>query len=329
MATEIQSVTETYQVRGESIEITAPARFDRRTQQPVFDEALDNAAVSQAFDVYRARHHFVTVDRIKRLRHQYGLGQRDFAALLGWSPTTVATYETGALPSRANNTTLLALETEPLIAKTLLQAHPHLTQQGTRTLRTALQNLENDSAQTLFADGLNRLFVATNHSVYAGYQVFDLKRLTNMVAYFADRVPQLSKTQLNKLLFYADFTYFGEATVSLSGLPYQHFPYGPVPRHYGLLYATIKHAGVIDTREHAQGDLSWETLTARQPADLTLFSADEQRVLRATVRRFKHMSAQAISTYSHAEDAWQATKNHELISYEYATTLSTVDEGRA
>ena len=91
MATEIRATTETYVVRGESFQIQATGRFDTQTNQPVFDETLDNLATTKAFDAYRAVHQLMTVARIKQLRADLGLSQRDFAALLGWSPTTVAT----------------------------------------------------------------------------------------------------------------------------------------------------------------------------------------------------------------------------------------------
>lgn len=37
------------------------------------------------------------------------LSQRELADLMGWSPTTIALYETGAFPSESNNRILKAL----------------------------------------------------------------------------------------------------------------------------------------------------------------------------------------------------------------------------
>jgi DNA-binding transcriptional regulator YiaG len=89
--------------------VTAPARFDAVTNQLVADSKLDDVAVEMANDQYRQEFQVVTPAEIKKYRTRIGLSQREFAELLGWSPGTVALYEIGALPSKANNKLLKAL----------------------------------------------------------------------------------------------------------------------------------------------------------------------------------------------------------------------------
>ncbi|NRO90506.1 hypothetical protein IMAU10142_00522 [Lactobacillus helveticus] len=48
MTTSIKNYTNTFNIRGKEIEITAPARFDDATQKVVPDMKLDNAAVKMA-----------------------------------------------------------------------------------------------------------------------------------------------------------------------------------------------------------------------------------------------------------------------------------------
>lgn len=109
----IKNINETYKIRGENITIKALAKFDVETNRQVFDEKLDNAAINQAFDIYRHEHDIISPKEIKNLRKQYGLSQQDFAALLGISSEAIAIYETGSLPNNVNNAILLDLEKHP------------------------------------------------------------------------------------------------------------------------------------------------------------------------------------------------------------------------
>lgn len=98
-----KEIEETYKIRGENITIKAAAMFDANTGKQIYDEKLDSDAINKAFDIYRKKHNIIDPNRIKNLRKSYGLNQRDFATLLGVSPTTIAVYEIGSLPSESNN----------------------------------------------------------------------------------------------------------------------------------------------------------------------------------------------------------------------------------
>lgn len=327
MSFEIREVEEVYEVRGESIKVTAPARFDVETNQQVFDEGLDNSAITRAFDIYRKNNQVITIARIKQLRSKLGLSQRDFAALLGWSPTTVATYETGALPSNANNTRLLALEENPTSALNLLEhAKDSLTQRGKDALCDHLKASVSDDVQHFFVSGINLLFKEQNYTEYSGYVSFDLKKFTNMVLFFVNRIPRLSMTKLNKLMFYADFKYFGLHTISMSGVPYARLDYGPVPDNYKLLYGAIEEAGMIRTEEMGNETMTWEYYVPENQTLVDSFTPKELRVLNDTLQRFSKFSANQISKKSHSERGWLENKTGQKISYEFAEDLSTLSD---
>ena len=107
--TYVKNYTNTFIIHGHEYEVTAPARFDSETDELVDDMELDDQAVELANDQYRAEMKLVTPEEIKKYRAKVGLSQREFANLFGWSPNTVALYETGAFPSEANNRILKAL----------------------------------------------------------------------------------------------------------------------------------------------------------------------------------------------------------------------------
>ncbi|WP_203651716.1 type II TA system antitoxin MqsA family protein [Secundilactobacillus yichangensis] len=122
MKTEVRSIDEVYTIRGQQIDVVTNARFNVDDGEQVFDEKLDNNAILIALDQYRKFNGIITPIRIKNIRHSFGLDQRDFATLLGWSVTTVASYETGSLPTDTDNKMLLALESDPDMAQHLYES---------------------------------------------------------------------------------------------------------------------------------------------------------------------------------------------------------------
>lgn len=328
MRTEVKSVDETYTIRGEKVDVVTSARFDVDSGEQVFDEKLDNQAILSAFDEYRRKHGIISPERIKRVRHSFGLSQRDFATLLGWSATTIATYETGSLPSVANNKILLALETDPDVAQPLYDTSKEaMTERGKAAFEENVGISGVEQSKKFIEKGINALFTDINYSEFSGYNAFDLKKFSNMVLYFVINVPELTKTKLNKMLFYADFTHFARNTVSISGVSYARLPHGPVPDQYSLLYGSMESAKLIVEKEISVGQYDWSYYASNADFNAELFSKEELAVMHATLKRFKGMTAKSIAVFSHKEEAWIDNENAELISYDYANSLTILNEG--
>ncbi|ETY74753.1 type II TA system antitoxin MqsA family protein [Lactiplantibacillus fabifermentans] len=326
MKTTIQTIEETYEIRDEAIKVSAKARFNCDTGEQVFDEDLDNVAINLAFDKYRTLHNMITPPRIKQLRHIYGLSQRDFAALLGWSATTVATYETGALPSTANSQLLTTLEQRPTIAQSMLAtAIKMMTDRGKQAFQVHMSQLDAAEAQTWIQRGINSRFVKTNGTEFAGYGQFDFEKFTQLVLYFVTAMPLITTSKLNKLLFYTDFKYFAENTVSITGTAYLRLPHGPAPESYQLLYGALESAHCIETIEMATHEDEWTGFKALVPVDEQLLTAQELAVMADTVARFSTTHDASLTDLTHQEPAWQHYQMGEPISYLTAATLSTLN----
>ncbi len=91
---------ETYPVKGEPITIIADVVVCNVCGDTIYDDELDGRNLERAYADYRKKHGLLSPEDIKQIRAKYGLSQRGISALLGWSPTTIARYETGAIPSR-------------------------------------------------------------------------------------------------------------------------------------------------------------------------------------------------------------------------------------
>ena len=104
----IANYTNTYDIRGHEIEITAPARFD-------------DQAAKLALEKFHKIYGVVSPEKMKNLRKKWNLSQRKFAKVLGWSPSTAALYETGAIPNVSKNRLLKILIKDDKVMKEFIE----------------------------------------------------------------------------------------------------------------------------------------------------------------------------------------------------------------
>ena len=117
MDTYIKNYTNTFDIKGKEITVTDPARFDRL----INDNEFDDQAVEIAQEIYRQKYVFVGPADIKKLRKKWKLSQRQLASVLGWSPSTIALYEVGEIPTVGNNRLLNVLIKNPQVMKDFIE----------------------------------------------------------------------------------------------------------------------------------------------------------------------------------------------------------------
>lgn len=115
--TYVKNHTNTFEIKGENIEITTPARFDSKTNKIIDDMELDNQAVKMAQEKYRKKYNYVGPKDIEALRQKWNLTQKQLANIIGWSPSTIALYEVGEIPTKSNNRLLKVLIKDPQAMK--------------------------------------------------------------------------------------------------------------------------------------------------------------------------------------------------------------------
>ncbi len=316
--TKVGERKEEYSVRGEKVNIDAKVRFCTQCNTPVFDEDLDEATIQAAYDAYREKHGFLKPKDIKELREVYGLSQRGMAALLNWSPNTIARYEGGALPDPAHMTTLLMLRDNHDYVEKLYKVNKEaMGKLDQRRIERALE--EKNSGNVLrLKDVVQERYDRINEEL-RGFSDFDFDKMRNMVLFFAETHQQISKTKLMKCLFYTDFLHYKNHHTSVSGLPYQRMPFGPVPYNHWLLLDSLSEEMAISLLpfDLAEG----EFVRARAKADLSLFTATELETMRRVVDYIAKHSAKSISDYSHEEKAHEETEEGDLITYRYGKDL--------
>lgn len=105
-----KNFTTTYTINGHEYTVTA-ALFDSNTNELIPDKKLDDQAAEIARQQYRDEMGLLSPKDLKQYRAKVGLSQLNLAELTGLSPNTIALYEAGAFPTKANNRMLKSLIT--------------------------------------------------------------------------------------------------------------------------------------------------------------------------------------------------------------------------
>lgn len=278
----------------------------------------DYDPLDAAYREYRIRKGMAQPEEIKKFRKELGLTQKELSELLGIGIATVNRYENGALQSEAHDQAI-RLSMQPANMLQILEKKPELLSEFTRNrIIQRLQEKEQDCGD-LLEEAIEQ-FGSYSPSLLSGFIPFNANKLFQAIKFFCYK-DQVSKTKLNKLLFYADFKHFKDNGVSISGARYAHAYYGPVPDQFNTwLTAISEWDKQITSEEQAFGDLVGEVYTSGEP-DWTVFSTSELAALAFVKDKFQKFTARQIRDFSHQEKGYQATKDGEIISYQYAQEL--------
>lgn len=190
-------------------------------------------------------------------------------------------------------------------------------------IKAALAKLNSLEAKSTEILGNFSEYLCIKPDRFSGFKEFDFNKFMMMVSYFAENIKgNLYKTKLFKLLWYADMYFFKEYTVSISGMNYVHFQYGPVPREYSFLLGLMEKLGAISIVEAENSYGSGDVIMAREDyVHVGNLTGDELQILDKVIEKFGSMSAAQISNQSHKEKGYIKTANMDLISYTYAMDM--------
>jgi putative zinc finger/helix-turn-helix YgiT family protein len=283
---------------------------------------LDQDVAAMALNAYREKVGLLKPEQIREFRATFDLTQQELAQLLGWGTTTLSRYENGAIQDEAHDRALrMIMRPETLLAELAQRTDVLAPERRQQVLSRLRSRPYVASAYTSFI----REYVADYEpDIRSGNRAFDLARFKAMVLHFCKETG-VSRTKLNKLLWYADFLSYREITTSISGVRYAHLPHGPVPDNYDTLLAWLTGVdGALRLEEATLGQYNWEILVSCAAPEYSLFSNRELAVLVQVAERFKDTTAREISDLSHQEDGYVQTRDGEIISYEFANLIRAV-----
>lgn len=317
---ELIETMEELKVRGETFDVETHYLKCRECENTFDDPSSDHDPLELAYREYRKRHGMMQPEDIKAFRKKYGLSQGELSGILGWGIATLNRYENGALQSQAHENTLkLVMEPDNLLK--LVEESPRALTEDKR--ERLIRNLQLEGEETFsFQRIFENRFGRYEPSELSGYRKLDLTKLFNAILLFCKSADGIHKTNLNKLLFYADFKHFKENVVSITGCRYAHIRFGPAPDNYEHYFAALMGKKLLNTEEilYAEDIVGEKFISAKEP-DLSLFSDSELKILFLVKDFFKNYTAASIRDYSHRERGYQETSDGEIISYDYANTL--------
>lgn len=210
--------TTTYTINGREYTVTAPALFDDKTNELIPDNELDDAAAEIARQQYRDDMGFLSPNDLKAYRAKVGLSQRNLAELTGLSPNTIALYEAGAFPTKANNRLLKSLiNSDDVLNSYVADKSNDYSDELISKINAYLQN------DNIFVE------VSKENPKFTAVQLANWLRVENYFERDLDlNVDPLTQMKAIKLLYFAYGRFLVATRSKLFSSPIIHFQYGPL-----------------------------------------------------------------------------------------------------
>ena len=274
-----------------------------------------------ARNAYRVKMSLLTSDEIVAIRESYGLSQVDLAKLLGWGEATISRYESKSIQDEAYDTMLRMVKDNPL------QALEFLKKNAEKFTTIKHREIRNKIVEKLDAYGKEFLTRQTFEGEYVdfeepsdanGFTILNIDKIEAMISYIAERVDNLFKVKLMKMLWYSDVLAFGENGHSMSGMVYRHEPMGALPiGHYSLM--NLENLNVKEEMSY-----NYDTMLHVYPTtnmDYSVLDDREKAILDKVIEKFVDYKAKDIVDYMHEERAYIETKPGEIIPFSLARKI--------
>lgn len=152
--------------------------------------------------------------------------------------------------------------------------------------------------------------------VTGGYM--NKKKYKNAILFFAENVPALGVTKLNKLLYFSDFDHFEKYGDAVTDDTYENKELGPVPQHIDAILTEMQGEKQVAIVPEQVIDFIRYHLIAEAKHDTNVFKPSEIEVLCEVAEKWGRHTAKEIVIASHGEAPWLATRNGEIIPYPLA-----------
>lgn len=222
------------------------------------------------------------------------------------------------------------------LSKKIGISRPSLVQieQGNRSVKvTELKSIAevlNFSMDAIMSEDYNLNEFKINACLEEGEAIYErisvpelnINKFKNLIIYILEKCagkPNVGETVLYKLLYFSDFNYYEIYEEHLSGAKYRKLPNGPVPINVDtILDSMVNEDASLQRFKTDYYGYQQKRYMPLVNANLRLFNAAEIEVVDKVIAQLSSMSATEISTYSHQDIPWKASKDMEHIDYELA-----------
>ncbi len=281
---------------------------------------MENANLLNACNAYRKSHDLLTSHEIVGIREQYGLSQADLAKLLDWGEVTVARYESKAIQDAAHDNMLRIVRNDPLKFHEFLQKNgSKLPQQKRLAVKEKIiASLDAYGREYLKRQGLESEYLCFQEPCDAnGNQVLNIDKVESAISYLAERINDLYKVKLMKMLWYADSLCYKWTGRAITGLVYLHNDMGALPLgHYRIVGLEN-----VNIREEEGYEFTKYRFLPNPNISATCLEQEEREALDQVIEKFKDHSAQSVVSYMHQEKAYVDTEDGEIIPFALAKEI--------
>ncbi|MDL2302433.1 DUF4065 domain-containing protein [Lachnospiraceae bacterium OttesenSCG-928-D06] len=265
-------------------------------------------------EAYREAMGLLTVKDIKEIRRIYGVNQKEYAQLLGVGEVTIQRYERKAIQDNTYDIIMRLTRDNPNYCLQMLETNKKSFDE--KRYLDIKNNIMNE-IRTYRDEGFVRESILMQYlefnkqSEENGYTRLDIKKTGEIMNYIASYVEDLYKVKLMKMLWYIDQLNFKRNGKAMTGLVYQHMPYGALPvGHYDLVKLLS-----IRIEEEEYGDYNSYKILPGKKVDVSEFSFEEISVLQAVIEKFRSFKTKEIVSYMHRENAYMKTREKEIIVF--------------
>ncbi len=285
---------------------------------------LDKINLRQLYNQYRDSHNLPFPEQVRETRVKYGLNATKMSEVLGFGVNSYRNYENDEVPVLANGR-LIQLADDPEKFRDLVILSEQIDEADKKKIIIKIEAIINEINQNKISLQVeNYLVDGRLADEYTGYKKPSFGKLAEMIVYFTDKL-QPWKTQLNKLLFYADFLHFKRHCISISGTRYRAIEMGPVPYNYDSIFEYLANNNIVSIKqtEFPNGAIGEQfKLNPNRPLISDNFTEEELSVLDFIANYFSNTSANQIINTSHNEKGWKENcSGRKIISYKYAFDL--------
>ncbi len=275
---------------------------------------VDEVNTRQVYNLYRERHNIPSPEQLTYLKNLYRLNSTTFSKLLGFGTNQFSNYEKGEVPNDSNATLLNICKNPQDILKIIHMKKQSLPQKMVAEAEKKINEIVHNTS-SLNQELRYKLFDPMEPpDRFNGFKTPSFEKFYQLVLFFLENAP--FKTRLNKLLFYADFTFYKYFGNSITGLKYSAIQNGPVPKNYELGLGLLENINIICSKTVQNEYGEFDKIFPVEKTDTAIFSKNELDIMSHVLEHFRYKKTGEIISISHNEEGW--TKNHDskaLISY--------------
>ena len=139
--------------------------------------------------------------------------------------------------------------------------------------------------------------------------------LEHCIQFGADSDGKITKTKLAKLAYLADFAWYYEHLVPLTGLQYRRLEQWPVPHMFFLTIDELLNAHTISI------EIKWsaQMIKNEDTPSANRLSEEEIKFIEKICRKWQGKSTKDIVDFTHKQLPWKICRENEIIPYELIT----------